>query len=626
MPCFRGIELSIVAASDNCVFPEFSPPDGFSAKLRGREADKHEDGIYASHRPRKPTDDGDLFGRADPRISVYIPSAPDTNFYFRYGLDQQALCCKYLFFKVAINGRHTVSWGVNVHRTTSGSTHRALFEPSGYFQYNDNGALVSAYGIEARCFRFVTDGVGTMSVADDGGLIQVQVFRAKARSRRAPQPDQHTGESRYGIANGLMDNPHTASYYNYHLIDARDAPYASFCFHYRSWENLRLLQLAPSAKPGFLFSRPPSSLVRKVSSESHPAVEQCETPDKENDASLEEQNQMHDLGKQHNGSGVTAQGNFETRISLGAPLDLVHFSPPKAANYVPQPNKALRDGVTTCYGGRPLPDLPSPQYLVADVGCDCEDKGGSNGNEDKNEDEEQECDTTKEELHAQRTRGISTTSKCSGATGKSVAASLQTYANGDESLLVDTMEFGCATILETVFYGKVPEPLAPQEKHHNLPLSSQDNLPQGKASNDGDTEVTDPVPECPSGSNENVKPKTKTFFTFPFADSFRKREVTTPPLLSCRGRQRGDSGEPSSPPPLGSQLSMQKKKQKQENSLPSRSRSLFVTKLVSSDQRCLSNDGGTTQILSPSRSLKDRLRESHWSPRPHRRRRQENIG
>lgn len=43
-----------------------------------------------------------------------------------------------------------------------------------------------------------------------------------------------------------------ANFYVYHLLDPKDSPYASFCFHYRSWENLRLLQLAPVEKPVFL--------------------------------------------------------------------------------------------------------------------------------------------------------------------------------------------------------------------------------------------------------------------------------------------------------------------------------------------------------------------------------------
>ncbi|CAK7197691.1 Oxidoreductase NAD-binding domain-containing protein 1 [Sporothrix eucalyptigena] len=203
MPCFRGVQLSIVAASDHSVFPEFPHPDGSSVRLGGLQSSRNSSSVFHSPRRPKRTEghrSDDAQRHADPKISVYIPSAPDTNFYFRYVINQAPVGHKYMFFRVAINGRQVVSWGVDLSKTLVGAAHQALFEPSSHYQYNDNGVLMTQYGIESRCFRFVTYGSGEASIANDGGLIEVQVFRAKSRARRAPQPDPYRGGDKYGVA------------------------------------------------------------------------------------------------------------------------------------------------------------------------------------------------------------------------------------------------------------------------------------------------------------------------------------------------------------------------------------------------------------------------------------------
>jgi len=44
----------------------------------------------------------------------------------------------------------------------------------------------------------------------------------------------------------LVDKPQDARFYDWHLKDPKDHPYAVFKFHYRSWESLESLQLIPS--------------------------------------------------------------------------------------------------------------------------------------------------------------------------------------------------------------------------------------------------------------------------------------------------------------------------------------------------------------------------------------------
>lgn len=48
---------------------------------------------------------------------------------------------------------------------------------------------------------------------------------------------------------GLVDKPQDTRFYDYILVDPKDEPYASFLFHYRSWEHLQSLQLIPPSHP-----------------------------------------------------------------------------------------------------------------------------------------------------------------------------------------------------------------------------------------------------------------------------------------------------------------------------------------------------------------------------------------
>lgn len=54
-------------------------------------------------------------------------------------------------------------------------------------------------GIESRHFYFLPT-THTASVAEDGGLIEIQVFRSKGRKRRTPNLTQYRSQETYGIA------------------------------------------------------------------------------------------------------------------------------------------------------------------------------------------------------------------------------------------------------------------------------------------------------------------------------------------------------------------------------------------------------------------------------------------
>ncbi|KAH9999260.1 hypothetical protein F4779DRAFT_631321 [Xylariaceae sp. FL0662B] len=242
MPSFRGVELSIVAGSEAKKLPEYPHPDGSSVRLMrvGPGLDDLRNRGCTS--PSCSDGDPTRQKKVNPRVSVY--------FWLRYNVNHSSPPSKFVFFKMFMNGHHTVSWGIDTSRCSLGNVTRTLYEPGNrWADKNGCSGLGALVGIESRYFHFMP-GLDKQSVAEDGGLIEVHVFRCRGRKRIAitldPYPQRN--QERYGIASpsgGLVDNPEDATYYEYHLDDAKDAPYATFCFHYRSMRHLEQLNLVP---------------------------------------------------------------------------------------------------------------------------------------------------------------------------------------------------------------------------------------------------------------------------------------------------------------------------------------------------------------------------------------------
>jgi hypothetical protein len=98
-----------------------------------------------------------------------------------------------------MNGRHITSWGINPKVKDKGRVEKALYEPSDRWNHEEEGTTMKPEGIEARYFHFIRD-EHEKSVAEDGGLIEVMVFRARSRKRRAAKLNQYRHQDRYGIA------------------------------------------------------------------------------------------------------------------------------------------------------------------------------------------------------------------------------------------------------------------------------------------------------------------------------------------------------------------------------------------------------------------------------------------
>ncbi|KAL6900260.1 hypothetical protein GGI43DRAFT_427409 [Trichoderma evansii] len=260
MPCLRGIELSLIIQPESLPLPEFIHPDASSVRVVSLgETTQTEENEASPH-----SLDSTRIQKSAPKASVYIPSTPGSQFWVQYRIHRSPEPSCYLLFKLLMNGRHITSCGIKPD-TTSGTISRALYEPSDRWHLRQDGTLLKRSGIESRCFCF-SPGPDAVAAADDGGVIEVQVFRAKSRRRYTPQLVTHRDQQQYGImdvhpevkrederedeeskrlspSTGLLEHPEDAVYYEWILHDAAEAPFATFCFHYRAWAYLWDLNL-----------------------------------------------------------------------------------------------------------------------------------------------------------------------------------------------------------------------------------------------------------------------------------------------------------------------------------------------------------------------------------------------
>jgi hypothetical protein len=120
-------------------------------------------------------------------------------FWIRYSIIEAAAAISpWYYFKLFMNGRHIISWGANSTMRRSGQVMRGLFDPSERWNYKDNGTVFKNNGTEARPFFFAKEDANR-TAAEDGGLIEVLVFRARGRRRRIPKPEEFKSQDKWGI-------------------------------------------------------------------------------------------------------------------------------------------------------------------------------------------------------------------------------------------------------------------------------------------------------------------------------------------------------------------------------------------------------------------------------------------
>ncbi|KAK4251052.1 hypothetical protein C7999DRAFT_11116 [Corynascus novoguineensis] len=332
MPCLRGIELSLSTNPSNEPIPEYPHPEGASAQLLGA----------FSNIPNGQTSQR----KTSPVVAVYISSIPGSPFAIDYSINTAPSApCKYVFFRLYMNGRPIAAWGVDPVVRPNGKIVKSLWAPSALY--------ADQVGLEGRNFVFLP-GQEHKSVAEEGGLIEIQVFRAKERRARTPRLEEFRYQENYGIAApsiGLLEQPQDACFYDWYLLDARDSPFAIFRFHYRSLNNLKQLNLIPATELELLCSTSPKDLRTLVQAQDSELVSD-ESKDSSSQSSDSDEAVFHECNEE-----VPASPNDDAEDHhLKSPPKL--FPAITSDARLPQPSKMLRDASFESYLQRPLPELP----------------------------------------------------------------------------------------------------------------------------------------------------------------------------------------------------------------------------------------------------------------------------
>ncbi|KAJ4407122.1 hypothetical protein N0V85_004412 [Neurospora sp. IMI 360204] len=341
MPCLRGIEISLATEPSDERIPEFPHPEGSSARLISSHGGSTKQKSISTR-------------KAGPTIATYIPSVPGHCFGIKYNINVvPPLPCKHVVFKLFLNGRTITTWGIDPTERQHGTIVKSLWAPGpGY-----NGQA----GLECRNFVFLP-GQETRSPAEDGGLIEVKVFRAQDRKARAPKVEDFHPQKNYGIASpsiGLMDQPQHACFYFWHLLDAKDSPFATFRFHYRSWDSLEQLNLIPPREFELVRSISTTALSRSTTMEfTEGMLRQVD----DSQATLVTNDDRGDEESIFEGSRIHGDRRDQPNYSLGSPPIVFPLS--SLSENIPQPSKALRDAYRDSYLQRPLPELPHEEPSV----------------------------------------------------------------------------------------------------------------------------------------------------------------------------------------------------------------------------------------------------------------------
>ncbi|OBT64042.1 hypothetical protein VE03_06674 [Pseudogymnoascus sp. 23342-1-I1] len=242
MPSCRGITLSITSAGDSKVYPEFPHPETSQLQNLGSSTPPGNNSKATSSFPTKEKPRKNVPDSSNPHVSVYIPSLPGTRFVVLYAIDPPHTDGTNVFLKLFMNGRHVASWGIDPRTMPVGRAMLGLFEA--------NRKLKSKASIpnpaETKPFYF-NNQKRDVSAAEDGGVIEVRVFRACGKRRRGAVLDAFRGQDMFGIefkSSGLLEKSRY-KYFDWLLEDPKDDPFVTFRFHYRTWESLEALQLVP---------------------------------------------------------------------------------------------------------------------------------------------------------------------------------------------------------------------------------------------------------------------------------------------------------------------------------------------------------------------------------------------
>ena len=153
---------------------------------------------------------------------------------------------------------------------------------------------------------------------------------------------------------GLLDQPGDASFYEWHLVDPKDSPFATFRFHYRSWNSLKQLTLIPPGEVGAaeLISSPRSCANQKdIENIGIGSAEPLFNLNPEDQDSFEDETHASDTDERSADDSI--RGLSDGRLKLRPLASFI--------SALPQPSKVDRDAFPRSYLQRPLPELPKDE-------------------------------------------------------------------------------------------------------------------------------------------------------------------------------------------------------------------------------------------------------------------------
>ncbi|KAF2139585.1 uncharacterized protein K452DRAFT_232259, partial [Aplosporella prunicola CBS 121167] len=223
MPTYKGITLSVRAAVNNTEpLPELPPPPSSAISFE----DSH-----------------------NATISVYVPSSPKTQFWLAYSVKPSkaihSIDTQFFVFKLFLDGRHVVTWGVGEEDQWKGKTVFGLWEN-----------FECKAGVERRVFVFggpvkkeqqEEDNNGDRD--ESSGVLEIRILRAKGRQRIAKLLEgfENTKIGKEGSGGveltsaGAAKGDHPRRFYRYALLDPTDKPFATFRYYHRTLDQLKVL-------------------------------------------------------------------------------------------------------------------------------------------------------------------------------------------------------------------------------------------------------------------------------------------------------------------------------------------------------------------------------------------------
>ncbi|KAJ4319515.1 hypothetical protein N0V94_003849 [Neodidymelliopsis sp. IMI 364377] len=219
MPTHRSINVSLHSQFDIEIVPEYYPPPHL---ISPAVAPLVEDNTST--------------------CNVFVPVLPGSQFWIVYSVSPPVPEGQFFLFKLYVDGEKLFSWAVGKEDGWRGKCMFGLFESEG----------LGGKRVEKRvlCFNALNKGNDDGNVENKEGCVEIRVHRASGRKRieREMRVFEETALAKnnggISLVNAGRAGPEQPKrFYKFALIDPVDRPFATFRYHYRTWDQLRDLEL-----------------------------------------------------------------------------------------------------------------------------------------------------------------------------------------------------------------------------------------------------------------------------------------------------------------------------------------------------------------------------------------------